>query len=82
MTTNELMLEKDYELYIFLINYFKQNGYAPSYREISEGIGNKSISEVRRKLCKLQEIGKIEIKEGQPRAIRLVGYTFRKEIIK
>lgn len=82
MIISEAMTEKDYELYIFLINYFKQNGYAPSYREISEGIGNKPISEVRRKLHRLQDIGKIEVKEGQSRAIRLVGYAFRKEILK
>ena len=27
---------KEYETYIFLIDYIKENGYAPSYQEIVE----------------------------------------------
>ena len=35
---NKLMSEDDYELYNFLICYFKENGFAPSVREIGQGI--------------------------------------------
>lgn len=68
---NKLMSEDDYELYDFLICYFKENGFAPSVREIGQSI-HCAASTVLPKLWRLQRLGKIEVKEGVPRAIRLV----------
>lgn len=76
---NKLMSEEDYELYNFLICYFKENGFAPSVREIGQGI-HCAASMVAPKLLRLQRLGKIEVKQGVPRAIRLVEYEFRKVI--
>lgn len=72
------MTEKDYEVYKFIIDYIKENGYAPSYREIREGVGTKSIDSVLRILWKLEYMGKIKIKKKTPRAIKVVGYEFVK----
>lgn len=66
------------EVYDFLVNYFKENGYAPSMREICNGTGLKSTSSVNSQLQVLERMGKIEMKHNFPRAIRIVGYEFIK----
>lgn len=72
------LTEKEYETYMFLIDYIKENGYAPSYQEIAEEFGLKSTSTVYERMKKLERKGKIEIKSGQPRAIKIIGYKFVK----
>lgn len=32
------LTEQEYEIYLFLIKYFKENGYAPTVREIGKGV--------------------------------------------
>lgn len=75
---NKVLTEKEYETYMFLIDYIKENGYVPSYQEIAEEFGLKSTSTVYERMRKLERKGKIEIKSGQPRAIRVIGYKFVK----
>lgn len=65
-------------VYNFLVHYIKENGFAPSVREISIGIGLSSTNTVHNHLLKLEDEGKIEMKRNSPRAIKLVGYGFRK----
>lgn len=65
-------------IYNFLVEFIKENGYPPSVREIAAGSGLKSTSTVYEYLEMLEMIGKIEIKRKTTRAIRLVGYEFRK----
>ena len=72
------LTEKEYETYMFLIDYIKENGYAPSYQEIAEELSLKSTSTVYERMKQLERKGKIEIKSGQPRAIRVIGYKFVK----
>ncbi len=67
------------KIYDFLIDFFMQNGYAPSVREIAAAVGLKSTSTIFSHLAKLEKEGKIEIRDKSPRAIRLVGYKFVKE---
>lgn len=66
-------------IYDFLVDFFMQNGYAPSVREITAGVGLKSPSSTFSHLLVLEEEGKIKMKGNTTRAIRLVGYKFVKE---
>lgn len=63
----------------FLIQFFKEKGYAPSVREICEGVHLNSTSSVYSHLMKLDELGKIQIEPKKTRAIKIVGYEFRRE---
>lgn len=40
----KILTEKDNDTYRFIIDYIKENGYAPSYQEIAEAFGFKSTS--------------------------------------
>lgn len=64
------------KIYDYLIRYIKKCGYAPSVREIAEGVGLKSTSSVYCQLRKLEEEGKIEMRGNSPRAIKLVDFEF------
>ena len=66
------------KIYDFLVEFFKDNGYAPSVREIGEAVGLNSTATVAHHLEKLEDDGKIEMKGKVPRAIRLTGYAFVK----
>lgn len=63
------------EVYQFLVAYFKKYGYAPSLREIGEGVGLKSTSAVKHQLDNLERKKKIR-KQDTARAIGLIEYTF------
>lgn len=70
------LTEKEYETYKFLIDYIKENGYAPSYQEMTEAFGFKSTATMYTRMHKLESKGLIETKPGQPRAIKVIGYKF------
>ena len=65
-------------MYDFIVEFMTKNGYSPSIREIAEGIGLKSVSNVYDHLTILEQHGKIKMEEGKPRTISLVGYKFVK----
>lgn len=65
-------------IYNFLVDFFCENGYAPSVREIASGTNLQSTSDVYRHLNVLEEMGKIRIVRGQPRCIQIIGYKFVK----
>ncbi len=71
------MTNRSIEIYEFIISYIKENGYAPTYREIGEGV-NLSLSSALCYIDRLEDDGWIEIKRGSPRAIKIVGYEFKK----
>lgn len=48
------LIEKEYEVYQFLIKYVKEQGYSPSLREISKATGIASTSDVKFYLDKLE----------------------------
>lgn len=66
------------KIYAFLVRYVTKNGFAPSVREIGAAVGLKSTSTVNSHLWKLESEGKIVVRGNSPRAIRLVGFEFRK----
>lgn len=70
------LTEKEYETYQFLIDYITKNGCAPSYKEMAKGLGVNSTSIIYDRIQKLECRGKIKVKHGQPRAIKVVGYEF------
>lgn len=69
------------KVYLYIVQYFKAHGYAPTTREIAKGVGLKSTSSVFTYLERLKEDGLIETDAefGSPRAFRLTGYAFEKE---
>lgn len=66
------------ETYQFIIDFIKENGYSPSYREIANGVGC-ALSTVVGRLEKLVEFGMIEMKANVPRTISVVGYSYVKD---
>ena len=62
----------------FQIHFFKENGYAPSVREICNGVKLSSTSSVYSHLMKLDELGMIQIDPKKTRAIKIIGYDFVK----
>ena len=67
------------KIYNFILRYIEEYGYAPSIREIAEGIGLKSTSSVHSYLKQLQEDGKIEMRGNLPRTIRVTDYIFTRK---
>jgi len=76
--TGKQKIESRKKIYDFLIKFITENGYAPSVREICKAVGINSTSIVHHHLLVLEDMGKIEMKQSQPRAIKVVGYEFRK----
>ncbi len=66
------------ETYQFIIDFIKENGYSPSYREIANGVGC-ALSTVVGRLEKLVEFGMIEMKANVPRTISVVEYSYVKD---
>lgn len=76
--TGKQGIESRRKIYDFLIKFITENGYAPSVREICKAVGLNSTSTVYHHLLVLEDMGKIEIKRNQTRAIKVVGYKFVK----
>ncbi len=55
----------------FITNYIELRGYAPSLREISEGVGNYSHSSVHKHLHSLAHKRYLRITPRIPRSIRV-----------
>ena len=53
----------------FVDEYSKENGYAPSVREICKGVGLSSTSSVHRYLKQMSQTGRIAYKEHAPRTL-------------
>lgn len=73
------MTDRDLEVYKFIVQYIKDNGYAPTYREIGRGI-NLSLSNVVTYIKHLEFDGWIKTKPHSPRAIKVIGYNFTEEL--
>lgn len=65
---------KQKQIYDYIVEYMENNGFAPSYREIQDAMGYKSISTVFQELDAIEKKGFIERPiPGSPRAILVVG---------
>ncbi|MGJ0848077.1 winged helix-turn-helix transcriptional regulator [Tissierella praeacuta] len=67
-----MLNERELEILNAIVNYIKQNGYAPSVREIGKIVGLKSTSTVHTYLKSLESKGFIERKENSPRTLRVI----------
>lgn len=70
----EKLTEREQQAYDFIVNYFKDNGFSPSYQEIAEGIYYGSATSVTPIIQKLKDKGYIELPyKATARAIKVVG---------
>lgn len=60
-----------HDLYLYIRGYYAEHGYAPSYREMREGIGLSSISLVEGRLAKLRDLGYIRWQRTYGRGVAL-----------
>lgn len=66
------------DIYMFLVKYFEQHGYAPSYEEIGEGTGLTRCT-VQRHMRQLEMDSLIATEHsGISRAYRLTGYRYER----
>ena len=65
-------------VYEFIIKFIEENGYPPTVREIADGMGVKSHSMVYGMMTMLHNLGLIHMEPKKPRAIKVIGYEFRK----
>ena len=63
----------------FIVQYFKEHGYGPSYQEIGEAVGLSSKSSVSSHITKMLDTGMIDKDAGKPRTIRIPGYHFSQD---
>ena len=63
------MFKKDQILLEFLQMFISSNGYAPTYTEMMQGIGEKSKNGIARKLDRLEREGYIRRTSGKSRAL-------------
>lgn len=61
--------QKQHQLFIFLDQHIKENGFSPSYDEMKEHLGLRSKSGINRLLVGLEERGHICRLPGRPRSI-------------
>ena len=64
---------RDRQMMTFLARFHTQHGYAPSLREIGDGVGLGSVNTVWARMKRLEEFGLIEREAGKSRALRIVG---------
>jgi len=70
----EKLTEREQQAYDFIVNYFRDNGFSPSYQEIAEGIYYGSATSVTPIIQKLKDKGYIELPfKATARAIKVVG---------
>lgn len=67
-----MLTEREEKVLNIIVDYIKQNEYAPSVREIGKLAGLKSSSTVHMYLKNLELKGFIERKENLPRALRVI----------
>jgi repressor LexA len=60
------------ELLTFITNYINTRGFAPSTREMAEGMGMKSVQGVHRYLARLKENGKVDWEPNRARTLRVI----------
>lgn len=64
------------DIYLYICRYIKEHRYAPSYKEIADGVGVSNATVIRH-MDMLRTDGLIETDHPKtPRAFRLTGYEF------
>jgi len=70
-TTAKGLGDRKRQIILFIHDFRQQNTFAPTVREIAEGVSLSSVSTVQRHLINLVEKGYIEMEQQKPRTIRL-----------
>lgn len=65
------LTKRQQEIIEFIKNYLNEHDYAPSYREIAEGMGLSSVATVADHIEALKEKGVLENKENLARSLQL-----------
>lgn len=73
MPANSTLTSAERAMMGFLARYIRQHQYAPTIREIREGLGISSPSVVFCRLQRLQLRGLVAREPGRSRALRIVG---------
>ncbi len=75
MTEQELVRQHptSYRVLDFIRSYVAENGYAPTNRQIAEGIGLKAVSNANYHLMRLRSLGYITYETNKTRTIVLKG---------
>lgn len=72
-------IEKEKQIYDFIVSFMQENNYSPSYKEIMEGCGLKSLSGINWYINKMCAEGKLKVTKNPdilPRTIVPEGYAF------
>ena len=64
----------------FISDFTKVHGFAPSYREIMEGIGLKSVSAVAEHINNLVAKGALKKSDGDARSLEVIDITFSETV--
>jgi repressor LexA len=59
------------QIYSFIVQYIRKEGYPPAVRDICAGVGIRSTSTIHGHLKRLQQSGRIEYSSGKRRAITI-----------
>ena len=71
-------VQRQNKVYDYIVECIQGKGYAPTLREICQELNIKSTSSVHSDLKRLQERGLLDVVDGEPRAIQVIGYKFVK----
>ena len=67
------MTKKQRELLNYIVQFIREHGYSPSYREIMNGLGYKSVSTVATHVEHLVQLGHIKKSDHNARTLEVVG---------
>lgn len=67
------MTKRQFELLSFITVFISENGYSPSYREMGEALGWKSLGGIKNVLDGLEAAGKITQRPGHFRTVEVIG---------
>ena len=73
---------KDREALRFIVEYINENHYAPTVREMQDGLGVSSTSTIKVRLNSLKNKGFITFKQNQPRTIVICDAKYKLDLAK
>ena len=74
---NNTLTEREREIYEYIVNAIRNEGYSPSVRDICNALGMKSTSTVHTYLERLERKGVIQKESGKSRTLRVENETVR-----
>jgi repressor LexA len=74
---NDKISEKQFQIFKFIVDAIKSNGYPPSVREIAEAVSLSSSASVHSHLKKLEDLGYIRRGKGSSRTIEILNSSYK-----